>query len=387
MKNFVFHNTTKIIFGKDTQLQVGADVKEYADKILLHFGGGTIKKTGLYDDVLKSLKSENIEVFELGGVEPNPRVSLINEGIDICRKNDIKFILAVGGGSVIDSAKAISLGANYNGDVWDFCCGKAEHKKDAIPLPVGVVLTIPAAGSESSDSAMITKVQNGGWLKNCMMTPTPKFAVMNPELTYTLPKYQTICGIMDIMSHTFERYFVTEKGVEFTDRLCEAVLKTMIYIAPKVIESPQNYDFRANIMWTGSVSHNGLVGTGRGGDWSCHDIEHQLSALYDITHGAGLAIITPAWMKYVYKHDIELFAQFATRVMEVAPNFGTDEEIALEGIVRFEAFIKSIGLPTTLSEININDNDFEFMATRLNSCGSFVNLKKEDILSIYKLAK
>jgi len=290
VNNFIFLNPTRIIFGKGTENLVGAETKKHADKVLLHYGGGSIKKIGLYDTVVKSLKEAGVEFTELAGVQPNPRLSLVRQGIEICRKEGIRFILAVGGGSAIDSAKAIAVGVPYDGDVWDFYIGKAKVKE---ALPVGVVLTIPAAGSEASPSSVITN--EDGWYKRGLTTDRifPRFSILNPELTYTLPNYQTACGAADIMAHIMERYFTNTKDVELTDRLCESTMKTLINNVPKALANPTDYAARAEIMWTATVAHNNLLGTGRDEDWASHDIEHEISGIYDIAHGAGLAIVFP----------------------------------------------------------------------------------------------
>jgi len=389
MNNFVFHNATKIIFGKGTENQVGAETAKYCKKVLLHYGGGSIKKTGLYDKVTKSLRDAGVEYIELSGVQPNPRLSLVREGIELCRKNNIEFILAVGGGSVIDSAKAISIGIPYDGDVWDFYTGKASVEK---AIPVGVVLTIPAAGSESSGSSVITN--EDGWYKRGAgsVLMRPKFAIMNPEITFTLPPYQTACGAADIMAHIMERYFTNVKNVDLTDRLCEATLKTMIKNVPIALKEPENYAARAEIMWAGTIAHNDLLDTGRIGDWASHDIEHEISGIYDIAHGAGLAIVFPAWMKYVYKHDIDRFVQFATRVWNVEMDFECPERTALEGIKRLKNFFRQIGLPVSLSDANIADDRLEEMADKRTdygkeTVGKFVELNREDVLNILKLAR
>lgn len=386
MRDFEFLSPTKIIFGKNAEKKVGEEVKKYSKKILLHYGKGSIFRIGLYDKIVTSLKEAGIEYIELGGVQPNPRLSLVREGIEICRKNNIDFILAVGGGSVIDSAKAIAVGVPYNGDVWDFYSGKGEPKT---ALPVGVVLTIPAAGSEASKSSVITN--EDGWYKRSLNTDIirPKFAIMNPEVTFTLPPYQTACGAADIMAHIMERYFTNDKGVDFTDRLCEATLRTIIYNVPIVLEQPDNYDARAQIMWASTIAHNDLLSTGRTGDWASHMIEHELSGIYDIPHGAGLAIVFPAWMKYVYKHNVQRFIQFAINVWNVEPNFESLERIALEGIARLKRFFKDIGLPTSLAEVNIGEDRLEEMATKCTergTIGNFVKLGKEDVLNILKSA-
>lgn len=387
MLNFKFQNKTKIIFGKDTESNVGKELKAFGKKVLLHYGGGSIKKYGLYDKIIANLKDHDIEFIELAGVEPNPKLSLVRQGIELCKKEDIDSILAIGGGSVIDSAKAIAVGAKYDGDVWDFFLAKASVKDT---LPVGVVLTIPAAGSESSAGSVITNEE--GQYKKAFGSPLirPVFAILNPEITYTLPKYQTAAGIVDMLAHTMERYFTNEKHVDLTDRLCEATMKSIIHNGRLVINNPNDYNSRAEIMWASTVAHNDFIATGRLGDWASHNIEHELSGIYDITHGAGLAIIFPAWMKYVYKHDIARFLQFASRVWDVDENFASDEEIILEAIRRMEVFFKDIDMPITLSGANIPTDKLEEMArkaTEFGAQGNFVKLDKDDVLKIYELAK
>jgi alcohol dehydrogenase YqhD (iron-dependent ADH family) len=389
MENFTFHNPTKIIFGKGTENNVGAELKKYADRVLLCYGGGSIKKSGLYDRVINSLKENGIYHTELSGVKPNPRLSLVQEGIELCRTNNIKFILAVGGGSAIDTAKAIAVGVPYEGNVWDFYDGKAVVKT---ALPVGTILTIPAAGSEASNSSVITN--EDGWFKKGLTTQyiMPVFSILNPELTYTLPAYQTACGAADMMAHIMERYFTNVKNVDLTDRLCEATLRTIINNVPVAISNPEDYDSRAEVMWAGTVAHNNSLDPGRIGDWASHGIEHELSALYDIAHGAGLSIIFPAWMKYVYKHDMERFVQFAVRVWDVDLSFTSPEAIALEGINRMIEFFKKIGLPVTLKDAGITEDKYAEMADKCTNfgkwtVGNFVKLNREDIVNIYKLAK
>ncbi|MBC2581397.1 iron-containing alcohol dehydrogenase [Clostridium sp. DJ247] len=389
MENFTFKSATKIIFGRDTENVVGSEVKKYSTKVLLCYGGGSIKRSGLYDNVLKSLSENQIEFVELSGVKPNPRLGLVKEGIKLCRDNNINFVLSVGGGSAADTAKAIAVGVPYEGDVWDFYSKKAEVKE---ALPIGVILTIPATGTEASNSSVITK--EDGWYKKGLSSEyiRPAFSILNPVLTYTLPAYQTACGAADIMAHTIERYFTNVENVDFTDRLCEATLKTIINNVPIVLEDPENYAARAEIMWAGTIAHNDLLSTGRIGDWASHKIEHELSAIYDIAHGAGLSIILPAWMKYVYKHNINKFVQFAVRVWNVDLSFHSHEAIALEGIKRMAEFFKKIGLPVTLEDANIAEDRFEEMADKCTKSdemkiGNFVKLGKEDVINIYKLAK
>lgn len=389
MDNFEFLSPTKIIFGRGTENKVGEEIKRIGNKVLLHYGGGSVKTTGLYDKVVKSLKEAGVDFIELSGVKPNPRLSMVKEGIELCRKNNIDCILAVGGGSAIDSAKAISVGIPYDGDVWDFYAGKAMPKE---AVPVGVVLTIAAAGSEASKNSVITN--EDGWFKKGLASDLmrTRFAIMNPELTCSLPAYQTASGSVDIMSHIMERYFTNTQNVDLTDRLCEATLKTVINNTPIALEDPSNYDARAEIMWAGTLAHNDLLSTGRVGDWASHGIEHELSGIYDVTHGAGLAVITPAWMKYVYKQNIKKFVQFAVRVWDVEYDFEHPERTALEGILRLERFFKEIGLPTTLKELGVPEDRLEEMAAKCRrgpdgTTGFYVKLKEEDVLNILKLAR
>ncbi|QKS69789.1 iron-containing alcohol dehydrogenase [Paenalkalicoccus suaedae] len=387
MDNFTFQNATKILFGKDQEQAVGQETSHYGKKVLLHYGGGSIKKSGLYDRIKNSLAEAKLEVVELGGVKPNPLVSLVREGVDLCKEHNVDVILAVGGGSVIDSAKAIAAGAYYEGDVWDFFTGKTTATQT---LPIGVVLTIPAAGSETSSGTVVTN-EDGQYKRSFGHDSLrPKFAILNPELTYTLPAYQTACGITDMSAHIFERYFTNTKKVDLTDRLCEATLRTIVSQGKKVLEHPEDYDARAEILWAGTIAHNDSLGVGREGDWGSHDIEHEVSGIYDIAHGAGLAIIFPAWMKYVYEHDVARFAQFANRVWDVEIDTRDLKATAEEGIARVEAFFASIGMPTRLSHVDIDETHFEEMAakaTERGPLGSFVKLHKEDVLAIYKLAK
>jgi len=386
MENFTFQNATKIIFGKGTESQAGAETARYGKKALLHYGGGSIKSSGLYDRVCRSLKSSGVEFVELGGVKPNPRLSFVREGIKLCREKKLGTILAVGGGSVIDSAKAIAIGVPYQGDVWDFYAKKASPQES---LPVGVVLTIPAAGSEASNASVITNEEGlfkrdaGG---DCLR---PKFAIMDPELTFTLPPYQTACGVADIMAHVMERYFTRVGAVDFTDRLCEATLKTVIDATPVALAQPDNYDARAEIMWAGTIAMNDLLGTGRVADWASHYIEHEMSGIYDVAHGAGLAVIFPAWMKQVYRSDVNRFARFATRVWEVEPRFDFPERTALEGIERMKSFFRAIGLPTTFKELGLPGDRLEEMAkkaTEKGPLGNFAKMGLQEVTSVYKLA-
>ena len=389
MNNFTFYSPTKFVFGKNTEKEAGSLVKEFGgSKVLIHFGGGSAKKSGLLGRVEKSLAAKKIPYVELGGVHPNPLDTLVYKGIEICKKEGIDFILAVGGGSVIDSAKAIAIGALYDGDFWDFYSGKASPKK---ALPVATVLTIAAAGSEGSGDSVITKEK--GMLKRATSGECirPRFSILNPALTQTLPAFQTACGATDIMAHVCERYFTNTKNVETTDRLCEAVLQAMINETPKVIADPNNYDARANIMWAGMVAHNNIVGVGREQDWNSHGIEHELSGLYDCAHGAGLAVIMPAWMDFVYKHDVMRFAQWATRVWGCKMDFSNPEATAKEGIKRFRLFLKSIGMPLNFAELGAKEKDIPKLAKNFGlpkggRTGGFVKLSTDDIAKIYKIA-
>ncbi len=392
MDNFEFLVPTKVIFGKGVQNDVGTQImKICSGKVLLHYGGKSAKQSGLLTQICTSFDKCGIDYIELGGVRPNPRLSLVRQGIELCRNENVEFILAVGGGSVIDSAKAISLGVCYEGDVWDFFSGKATPEK---AMPIGAVLTIPAAGSETSNSCVITNDEDPeNILKkgcNCEVFRA-KFALMNPELCYTLPSYQIACGSVDILAHIMERYFTNTENVELTDKLCEAAMRTVVSLAPRVLADPGNYDNWANLMWAGSLAHNGIFSTGRVGDWASHKIEHEISAIYDIAHGAGLAITFPAWLKYIYKHDEMRVAQFANRVFDVELDFHNAERTALEGIRRLEEFYRSLGLVTTLSECGIDDSRLEEMSKKATNgdsmkLGQFVQLTSEDILEIYRLA-
>ncbi len=386
MENFIFKNETKIIFGKDTENGVGKEILKYGKKVLFHYGAGSIKKTGLYEKVLKSLEESGITVFELGGVKPNPVVSLIRQGIKICRDNDIDFILAVGGGSVIDSTKAISMGVNYKGDVWDFFEGKAKLEST---LPTGVILTIPAAGSESSVVTVITN--EDGLIKKGFHSSMllPKFAILNPELTFTLPVFQIACGAADILAHTFERYFTQSENVDLTDKLCEGLIKSVIKNSRIAVSSPENYDAMAELMWASTIAHNGILGTGRIEDWTTHRLGHEISALYGITHGASLSVMFPAWMRYVYHFNTKRFAQFAERVFNINADFGDEEWLAKRGIDELTYYFKELGLPTTLSDLKIPFDKIELMAQKAiakGPLGKFTKIQVEDAIRIYELA-
>jgi len=387
MDNFTFQSPTKFVFGKGTETQVGDLVKQTgATKVLIHFGGGSVQRSGLLDRVKASLDAAGIPYVSLGGVLPNPTDKIVYKGIELCRKENVELILAVGGGSSIDSAKAIGVGVPYEGDFWDFYSGKKHAKKT---LPVATVLTIAAAGSEGSESSVITKEEGSfkrGYTEELMR---PVFSILNPALTQTLPQSQTAAGAADIMAHIFERYYTNTLDVEVTDRLCEALLLTMLHELPKVIADPNDYEARANIMWTGMVAHNNLIGVGRQQDWSSHGIEHELSALYGIAHGAGLAVVFPAWMKYTMHHDVMRFAQMATRVFGCDMDFANPEKTARMGIERLEAFWSSCGLPIRLQDVGGREEDISYLAGHIGlgdgTMGSFVPLATSDVIGIYKL--
>jgi len=386
MNNFNFYSPTQFIFGKGRENEAGKYVKRFGGtKVLIHYGSGSVVKSGLLDRVKTSLAAENIYFTELGGVVPNPRSGLVYKGVEICKNEKIDFILAVGGGSVIDSSKAIALGALYEGDFWDFYTGKRIERA----LQVATILTISAAGSEGSTGSVIT--HENGMLKRAANHDLlrPVFSVLNPELTATLPDYQIACGVTDMMAHVMERYFTNTKNVEITDRLSEGVLLTVINEAPKAL-ADKNYDSLANIMWAGMVAHNDTCGVGRDSDWSTHNMEHELSGLYDVAHGAGLAVMFPAWMKYVMKQDVMRFAQFAVRVWGCEMDFQHPERTALQGIERYEQFMTSIGMPIRFSQLGAKPEDIPLLVKTLglgkNTMGSFVQLSEDDVRKIYELA-
>ncbi|MGS0972227.1 MAG: iron-containing alcohol dehydrogenase [Candidatus Izemoplasmataceae bacterium] len=389
MDNFRFYSPTEFIFGKDTEQEVGKRLlQENVKKVFLHYGGGSIKKSGLYDTVVDSLKKEKIEYVELGGVKPNPVDSLVYEGIELCKKEDVDFILAVGGGSVIDSAKAIAAGVKYDGDFWDFFDGKTRVEDS---LPVATILTIPAAGSEGSSATVITK-EDGG-LKRGMGSNLlrPVFSIINPELTYTLPMWQTAAGIVDMISHIFERYITRSRDVVLTDRLMESTLISIMEAARTIIEDPENYEARATICWAGTIAHNGVLGVGREEEWTTHGLEHELSALYDMTHGAGLAVLFPAYMQYTLLQDVDRYYRLATEVFGVPHNYDHKEDTAMEGIVRLVGFFIEIGMPTTLEEAGAKKEDIPKLIEKLKinngeSFGQFMKLTLDDARRIYELA-
>ncbi len=389
MENFTFYSPTYFVFGRETENEAGKYVKRFGgSKVLIHYGGSSAKKSGLLDRVEASLKNEGLEYVMLGGVKPNPRSELVYEGIELCRKEGVDFILAVGGGSVIDSSKAIAAGTVYDGDFWDFYCGKLIEEA----LPVGTILTIAAAGSEGSANSVITKEE--GMFKRGSHGDAirPKFSILNPELTQTLPPYQTASGITDIMAHLYERYLTNTKDVEVTDRLIEALLLTMKHEGPRVIADPNCYEARANIMWAGMVAHNNTCGVGRSQDWNSHAIEHELSALYDCPHGAGLAVTMPAVFKYQMGHDVMRFAKVAVRVWGCQMDFDHPEVTALEGIEAFQNFLISLGMPKNFAELGAKEEDIPKLAHvlchgdgRNGTISGFVTFNEEDCTKIYKM--
>lgn len=392
MENFQYYTPTQVVFGKKSEEKVGNLIKKAGcKKVLVHYGSGSVKKTGLLDRVTGSLEAEGISYVTLGGVVPNPRLSLVYEGIEICKREQVDFILAVGGGSVIDSSKAIGYGVANEGDVWDFY---AKTRTPKACLPIGVVLTIAAAGSEMSNSSVITN--ENGWLKRGCNTDycRARFAVLNPELTMTLPEYQTMCGCVDIMMHTMERYFTKASSMELTDKIAEDLICVVMKNAKILLEEPDNYEARAEIMWAGSLSHNGLTGCGTdGGDWSSHQLEHELGGMFDVAHGAGLAAIWASWARYVMEADIQRFAKFARNVMK-CPNTGNDKEDAIQGIKEMEAFYTSIHMPISLKELGVEPTEEEYkeLAEKCSffgkrTIGVVKKLTKEDIYKIYKNAQ
>nr|WP_303777032.1 iron-containing alcohol dehydrogenase [Bacteroides intestinalis] len=389
MNNFVFYSPTEFVFGKATEMQVGALARKHgARKVMIVYGGGSVVRSGLLDRVKQSLQEAGIEYCLMGGVQPNPVDTKVYEGIEFCRREQADMLLPVGGGSVIDTAKAIAAGVLYEGDFWDFYIGKAKVTK---ALKVAVVLTIPAAGSEGSGNTVITKLD--GLQKLSLRVPEvlrPVFSIMNPELTYTLPPFQTACGVADMMAHIMERYFTNTQEVEVGDRLCEGTLMAIINEAPKVMRNPEDYGARANLMWAGMIAHNGTCGVGCEEDWASHFLEHEISAIYGVTHGAGLSVIFPAWMTWMVEHNVGKIAQYAVRVWGV-PESEDKKAVALEGIGKLKAFFSSLGLPVTFKELGVENPDIDRLADSLHRnkgelVGNYVKLTKQDSKEIYRLA-
>jgi hypothetical protein len=393
MRDFVYYAPTEVVFGKESEEQVAGLVKKYGGhKVLVHYGGRSAKKSGLLDKIFALLRQGGVDFVELGGVVPNPRLSLVQKGIDLCRKEKVDFILAIGGGSVIDSSKAIACGVPFDGNVWDIYMGKAEP---ASYLPVASVLTIPAAGSEMSDASVITNEDGDVKVGYSNPMSRPKFAIMNPVRTFTLPPYQTAAGVTDMMMHTMERYFSPEDDMDLTDALAEAVLRSMKENVYKVLADPEDYRARAQIMWGGSVAHNDLTGCGMTGDWATHQLEHELSGMFDVTHGAGLAAIWPSWARYVLKVNVSRFVRFAVNVMDVPNDFTDPEGTALRGIEAMERFYHSIGMPINIHELigrEITDEEIKEMVRKCSRegtlpQGTFKVLYPEDMEAIYRMAR
>lgn len=389
MDNFTFYSPTYFVFGKETENQTGKYVKQFGgSKVLIHYGGGSVVKSGLLDRVKKSLDAEKVPYVELGGAEPNPKSGLVYKGIELARKEKVDFVLGAGGGSAIDSAKAIAFGALYDGDFWDFYKGKPVTEA----IPVGCVLTLAATGTEGSTDSVITN--EDGMYKRCADGDCirPKFAILNPELTTTLPPYQTASGIADIMAHSMERLFSKSRDVEITDRLLEATLLAVIKEGRRAMQDPKNYEARANIMWTGMVSHNNVTGVGRAQDWGTHHMENELSTTYGCSHGAGLAILFPAWMEYAINNvpDISRFVEYATRVWGCQMNFEDPKVTAMEGCIAFKNFMKEIGMPTSITEIGGKEADIPTLAKNMfheaPNHGNFIKLTPEIAQAIYRLA-
>jgi alcohol dehydrogenase YqhD (iron-dependent ADH family) len=387
LQNFVFHNPTKLIFGKGTLPSLKEEVPKYGKKVLLVYGGGSIKRNGIYEETMKYLREIDAEVFELPGVEPNPRLSTVHKGVEICKKENIELLLAVGGGSVIDATKAIAVGAKYDGDVWDIITKKAEVK-DALPL--GTVLTLAATGSEMNSGSVITNWETQEKLGWGSPYSFPKFSILDPTHTFTVPRDQTVYGIVDMMSHALEHYFSLAPNVPYNERMVESLLTTVIETAPKLLEDLQNYEYRETIMFCGTMALNGVINQGMRGDWATHGIEHAVSAVYDIPHGGGLAIIFPNWIRYNLDVTTPKMKQLAIRVFNVDSTGKSDRQIAEEGIDRLRQFWNSIGAPSRLADYNIDDSKLELMAEKAvspagGSLGRFKELTKRDVLEILKM--
>lgn len=391
MKNFVYQLPTKFLFGRGAENEVGREVRALGGtKVLIHYGGGSAVRSGLIDRVKKALDAENIGYVELGGVQPNPRDTMVYKGIALARREGVDFVLAVGGGSSIDSSKAIAHGLQYDGDFWDFFCGKAKPEKTT---PLGVVLTMSAAGSESSNSCVIT--QESTRTKRGLRSELnrPRFAAMNPELAMTLPPYQIACGATDILAHIMERYFTCETEVDLTDRLCEGAMQAIIRAAKIAVKTPDSYDAQAQLMWGSTIAHNETLGVGRVSDFGSHQIEHELSALYDVPHGAGLAVVFPAWMRYQLSKNPMRFAQFAVRVYGCSMDFEHPERTALAGVEAHEAFLREIGMPVTLHELGARAEDIPALAAKTKktnletmTTGGAFPMTTQDIEAILHLA-
>ncbi|MGG4462509.1 iron-containing alcohol dehydrogenase [Brevibacillus porteri] len=384
MENFVYHNPTQLIFGRGQLAQLEEKARQLGPTVLLVYGGGSLKRTGLYDKVISLLQSAGCRVHELAGVEPNPRLSTVNKGIELCRQEGVNWILAVGGGSVIDAAKAVAIGVPYEGDVWDFYTRKAVAQK---ALPLGTVLTLAATGSEMNRGSVVTNWETQE--KHGAGTTFPAFSILDPAHTFSVPRDQTIYGISDILSHVFEQYFTHTTEIPLQTRFAESIMKTVIENAERVLTNPEDYDARANILYCGTMALNGTLPVGVTTDWATHSIEHAVSAVYDIPHGGGLAIIFPKWMRYVYRDNVARFVRFATEVWNVDPSGKTDDEIALEGIAATEAFFARIGAPTRLADYDITDEHLQLMAekaTPFGPIGQFKTLTSDDVAQILRMS-
>ena len=393
MEDFKYYAPTEVVFGKDSEEQLVEMIKKYGGKkVLVHYGGKSAERSGLLGSVRQKLTDGGIAFCELGGVKPNPRLELVREGIELCKRENVDFILAVGGGSVIDSSKSIGYGMKYGGDVWDIYARKYAPKET---LPVGSILTIPAAGSEMSDSSVITNEAEGlkiGYSDNLCR---PKFTIMNPVRTYTLPPYQTACGATDIMMHTMERYFGRVDDMTLIDNIAEALMRTVKDSVFHVLKDPEDYRNRACIMWASSLGHNDLTGDRSYADFATHQIEHELSAMFDVAHGAGLAATWPSWARYVYKENVSRFVRFAVNVMDVPNDFTNPEATALAGIEAIERFYKAIGMPTNIHELigrDITDEEIKELARKCShddgrTIGAFRKLDRHDMEEIYKMAR
>jgi alcohol dehydrogenase len=386
MNPFVYHNPTKLIFGKGQLSQLKDELNRFGKNVLLVYGGGSIKRSGLYDEVMSILNETEATVSELAGVEPNPRLSTVKKGVHICHQENIDFILAVGGGSVIDCSKAIAAGAKFDGDPWEFISGKA---KVEAALPFGTVLTLAATGSEMNPGSVITNWETNekyGWGSPHTY---PQFSILDPVYTFSVPKNQTIYGMVDMMSHVFEQYFHHVPNTPLQDRMCESILKTVMEVAPKLIEDLENYEYRETILYNGTLALNGTLSMGIRGDWATHNIEHAVSAVYDIPHAGGLAILFPNWMKYTLDENVGRFKQLAIRVFDVDPNLGSDREIALAGIEKLREFWTSLGAPTRLKDYDIDDSKLDLIADRAMAKGEFGNFKKlnrDDVMEILRMS-
>ncbi|AIZ61347.1 iron-containing alcohol dehydrogenase [Bacillus safensis] len=387
MENFIYYNPTKLMFGKGQLEGLKSELARYGKRVLLVYGGGSIKKNGLYDNVIRALNEADAEVFELSGVEPNPRLTTVKKGIDICHKENIDFLLAVGGGSVIDCTKAIAAGAEYDGDVWDIISKKTTAQK---ALPFGTVLTLAATGSEMNPDSVITNWEtNEKYVWGSSVTH-PAFSILDPEHTYSVPENQTVYGMVDMMSHVFEQYFHNVKNTPLQDRMCFAVLQTVIETAPKLLEDLQNYEHRETILYAGTIALNGTLQMGYFGDWASHTIEHAVSAVYDIPHAGGLAILFPNWMRHTLDHNVERFKNLMLNMFDIETEGKSDRDIALEGIDKLSAFWTSLGAPSRLADYDIGEDQLDKIADiaakemEYGGFGNFMKLNRDDILSILK---